>query len=266
MGIIANIILIIYNYGEFLNGWNSNTIGLLTTIGALGLIISYKLQDTKRKKIINMIFVLFSLFMIVLTDNRNSLLVFVIAFISIIIINSKIWKKKMINIFLLIALLLPIIVATTYDQINNIPALKQLNDLSKEIFQKDTLFSGREEIWNEGQRLIKGNFLFGTGESLYNHIYVHNMYYSVIYFFGITGYILYAVFLYRIIKNAVKSKSNLSTYCVLAFIAIIFEQIAENTLFTADLNVFMPYILLSISINEGMEKKYEKNDSIYTNL
>ena len=46
-GILANIILIIYNFGNYLKGWNSNTVGLLTTIGTLGTVVAYKMQTNK---------------------------------------------------------------------------------------------------------------------------------------------------------------------------------------------------------------------------
>lgn len=253
-GILANIILIIYNFGNYLKGWNSNTVGLLTTIGTLGTVVSYKMQTNKKSKILNMMLVLFSIYMVFLTGNRNSLLVILISFITIILIKAKSWKKYIVLTYLVIALSLPILVVKTTNQVNNIAILNYITSKTEGFFNKDTIFSGREEIWKIGEELTKNSRWIGNGESLYNYLYVHNMYYSVVYFFGIIGYLVYCTYIYNVVKVGLKDASELQIHCILLFIAILFEQIAENTLFTAKLNTFMPYLFLSIAINKRLKE------------
>ena len=113
--------------------------------------------------------------------------------------------------------------------------------------------------------LIEENFIFGRGKSLYNYIYAHNMYFSIVYFFGIIGYILYAIFLFSTISETIKNKSFIGKYCVLIFIAILFGQIMENSLFTANSNIFMPYIYISIGLNR-MIREGENTDEINNNI
>ena len=101
------------------------------------------------------------------------------------------------------------------------------------------------------------NWLFGTGESLYHYIYSHNMYYSVVYMFGIVGYLFFIGLNVAVLETIRKyaAGDKVAVLCTLAYLANMWGQIAENRLFTSDLSTFFPYLLLSIALNRALQNK-----------
>ena len=259
------MVLIIYNYTNLLINLNPNSVGTFASFAILSILLLYKIEKKYTKKILYFLLILLSAYVIFLTKNRNSLLVFFIAFIAVALIPEKKWNNKKIYIFFIIGISASLIIPNIYRFISQSSFISAVTNWVAKISGKNTLLSGRDDFWIYCMNLIEENFIFGRGKSLYNYIYAHNMYFSIVYFFGIIGYILYAIFLFSTISETIKNKSFIGKYCVLIFIAILFGQIMENSLFTANSNIFMPYIYISIGLNR-MIREGENTDEINNNI
>lgn len=258
-GIIGAIILYLHKNKMFLNNWNNNTVGMFCAFGIMGFIISYKISDTKLEKIINMFFIVVSFILLLYTDNRNALMMYLIAFISNIVIRIEKVNGVKFNVYSAISLGSPAIITLTINKIANMEFISHLLEFSNKIFGKSTFLSGRDEFWIRCENYIGNHWIFGTGQSLYNIMYSHNMFYSTVYFLGITGYLIYALLILNVIKvimkNAKNYKDELACTCTLIFLSILFGQIMENVLFTSDYNIFIPYLFLSIGLARAIKKE-----------
>lgn len=261
-GIIGIIILYLYDNKLFLVNWNSNTIGMFSCFGIMSFIISYKIARKKMIKIINIFFMIIALLLLLTTDNRNALMIFFIALIGTLLINVDKIKNARIKIYSIISIVAPAFITLGINKISKLSIIEYLTNYSEKIFGKSTLLSGREEIWAICEEYIGNSWLFGKGESLYNYMYAHNMFYSVVYFVGIIGYILYGILMYTVFKfiitKAKENKDIISYCCLMIFLAIFFGQIMENVLFTSNYNIFIPYLFLSVSIGRGINGKVNK--------
>src|SRR5690606_21239367 len=100
-------------------------------------------------------------------------------------------KKYIFRLYYLTVFLSPLIVSKM------IPAIIQSKDylflveFSYKYFGKASIASGREQFWLFVEQLIGESWLLGTGKSIYHIVYPHNLFYSVQYFFGTIGYLLF---------------------------------------------------------------------------
>ncbi|MEG0873057.1 MAG: O-antigen ligase family protein [Clostridia bacterium] len=259
-GIMGLIILIVYNYTDILSGWNPNSIGIFSLMSILFLLVSIKAGKKSSKKL-TIILLLFSIYQIFLLENRNSLMVLIIAIFALTFINLKKLKKSKIISYAIIGLILPIIFVKGYNLFSQTNLFNEISDTSMSIFGKETLLSGRDSFWIECEELVKNNFWFGKGSSMYKFMYSHNMYYSVVYFFGIIGYILYSFMILKIVSTILKKKNGIITKSLLLiFISILYGQIMENILFTSNENLFMPYLFISLAMSNILEENKDEQE------
>ena len=272
MAMFSNIVLLMYDWGIFLTNWNPNTIAMFTLIGIMGYIIAFYVEKKVKNKILIFTLIAFSSYMLYITDSRNSLLMYLIAFITVLFAKRIFNSKILLKIYAIFSMTANCIIATLANTINDLPVIKNVLSFSKEAFGKSTLFSNREIFWEKCKFYIGDNWILGTGDSLYKYTYAHNMFYSVAYSYGIVGYIIYIIFIYQIVKFIYKyaRKDIIATASTLIFLAIMYGQITENLLFTSDTNVFLVYIFLSIGLGRAIRKKEkskdEKDNNIYTNI
>lgn len=254
--ILSLLILILYNSGFALSNWNPNSISGMTIYGALGFIILFKFTKQKRYKVVILGVLLFFLHQLLLTDSRNAFIVIILSFITVIISEKIISNKIIFWLYCSISLFISSIIPAMTDFINS-STFDWFNQLSLEYFGKASAFSSRESVWETCRNLIGDNWLFGTGESLYDYIYSHNMYFSVIYMYGLIGYILYIllnIIVIRLIRKYAH-KDVIANVCILIYIANMWGQIAENRMFTSNMAYFFPYIILSIALSRALKKK-----------
>ncbi|WKA57818.1 hypothetical protein QWY16_15140 [Planococcus shenhongbingii] len=253
------VLLISYNYFGVLSNWNPNSIGMFATFGLLGFIFTFKITKSNVLKFFYLILIIFSVYCIYLTDSRNNIMIFLIAFLTNFFMNF--FNNKFIfRVYYLFALFSAMLIAKLSTWINNLTYLKPLVEFSYEYTGKGTIFSDRDIFWGYIEILIGNNGLFGNGVSLYNYIYSHNIFYSIQYFFGIIGFMLYVLLIIVILEYIYKysKKDKISMSVVYIFIAICFGQISENALFTSDLAIFLPYIYLSIGLFRTRELNVSK--------
>lgn len=260
-------VLLLYDYGLALTNWNPNSISFMSLLGMLTSIVSFKLENNKKTKIMLFALIIIEIIALYLTESRTSLLIFLIAVLTSTVF-TRIFKSKLVHSVYAFSCLMISAVASQYKFILDLNIVKDILKLSKTMFGKGTLFSDREPIWDICSYLIGDNWFFGTGSSLYEHMYSHNMFYSIQYTYGIIGFLLYVVFLYFVVKYVKNDDKNIigNTLCLI-FLAIMVGQVTENYMFTSNLSIFLPYVYLSISIattKRGM--KNEKTDSIHTDI
>lgn len=265
--------IVVWLYGKkiILTNWNSNSIAMFSMLGIMGYIPSFNLEKKKKRKIFISIMIIISIYVLYVTDSRNSLLMFLIAFVSSLFVKQLLNNKLLVKGYAILGLLISGIVGELANAINKSEFGKKMALFSKNVFEKGTLFSDRENFWIRCKNYIGDDWLLGTGNSLYKKMYSHNMFYSAIYSYGIIGYTIYVVLIYQIIKYILKyiNKDVLSINCILIFIAILFGQITENLLFTSDTTIFLPYMYLSIGLKRAIknkEKINEENNNIHTNI
>lgn len=253
------VLLFFYTNMGFLGNWNPNSMGVFTTYGLLGFIIPWFITRSKKRKIFYFIFILLSIYLIYLTDSRNNIVIYLIAILSI-FSHNVIKRRLLFRFYYSIAFLSPFIVGKVVPFITQSTYYDLLLEFSYKYFGKASITSGREQFWLYIERLIGSDWLLGTGKSLYNIIYPHNLFYSVQYFFGTIGYILFLVFLIVIIEFIYKyaHQDKISIGCILLFIAIFFGQVAENVLFTSDTAVYLPYVYLSVGLFRAKYLKDKK--------
>lgn len=259
LGLSSALVLFLYNRKTFLANWNPNSISGLVSFGVIGVIFYMFNERDAVKKFFSLLVIICILINLMLTDSRNSILIFIIVVLTMMFYRIIFKSKLLFRMYYLISLFIPAIVAQTTDFINNSPWAYNLVRLSKEYFGKKTLMSERDIFWLECRRLIGDNWIFGTGESLYNYIYSHNLYYSVVYFFGVVGYVLYVMLLVSIMEYVRDNceGDKVAQMCLLMFLGLFYGQIAECRLFTSNISMALPYIYLSVAINRVHSiKKY----------
>ncbi|OQP03500.1 hypothetical protein B1690_17585 [Geobacillus sp. 46C-IIa] len=257
-------VIFLYTSIGFLGNWNPNSMSMFTTFGLLGFFIPFFLSNSNKKKMFYFTFILLSIYFVYLTDSRNNIMIFSILLFSI--LTYKINQRKILfRLYYIIAFLSPYIAGKAVSFISESKYYEAILVYSYKYFGKTSLTSGREQFWAYIEKLIGGNWLLGTGKSLYNIIYSHNIFYSVQYFFGAIGYFLYVVFIVFVLEYIYKNakKDKISMGCVYLFIAIFFGQAAENALFTSDTSYYLPYVYLSIGI---FRAKYIKINSKKTSM
>ena len=253
------VVLTLYELKLFLANWNSNSIALFCLFGMMLILIALRLESKKKNRILIYVYIIAELLMLYATESRTAILMFLIAFLTVNVFKKIISTKAIFIIYLLICLFASML-AIQYNNIIKLDIMKPILEFSKEYFGKATLFSDREIIWENCERLIGDNWIFGTGKSLYNILYSHNMFYSVEYTYGVVGFLLYINLIYNIIMY-VKNKSNgniISNSLCLLVVATMVGQVTENILFTSNTNSFLPYMFLSIAIGIASRNGSEK--------
>ncbi len=250
-------ILILYNLKYVLVNWNPNSLGGFCLLGMLMSIFALFIENKKKKKFIIFLFILYQIVQLYLTDCRTATLIFILALIfSFYFITFHHGKTiKVYSIYLLVCLSFTLL-ATQYMKFINSDYSKWMIDISIQLFNKPTLFSDRETIWNICSYLVKDFEIFGCGKSLYYLIYSHNMFYSIQYTYGLVGYILYSAYLFITCTYVRDHSTNkiIPYISIVIFASILIGQITENTMFTSDSNIFMSYILLSIGLSTVVNK------------
>jgi O-antigen ligase len=122
-----------------------------------------------------------------------------------------------------------------------------LNEFSISMTGK-TIYSGREDIWDNIYSLISERPLLGYDESdlgsFFNYeLTTHNYYLHLLLFHGWFGLILQMLIFYIYWLNYYKYKSNVNVKYSAAFlIAMSVHQVFENTLFMSNWMIIMYYI------------------------
>lgn len=251
---ISLIMLILFTSGIAFTRWNPNNISLLSTFGLMGCVILFNYCNKLRHKAGMMVVLLYFTNKSLLTDSRNGILVTAILFLTVIILYKIVLQKMWFRVYYLLSIFMALIIPNIINVLNNSTYITSILMFSKKYFEKDSLLSSRDYVWNMCITYIGDKWVFGHGESLYNYLYSHNMYYSVVYMFGIVGYIIFIILNVVVFETIYKYAKNdkISMVCLLSYIAHFWQQIAENNLFTSDMSFYFPYVLLSVALSRAL--------------
>lgn len=271
--VMGMAILIIYDFGSLLSGWNSNSIGMIGLYSYLFFLIPlYDVKSFNSKIVIIAITALYA-FLIGPTDSRSSVLFAIVGVLfALSILPRRLITATDRRYYLL--LLIPLFVAIFVIIVSKGPYMDALNLWSIEKFGK-YIFNGRDEIWEMGFKKLFDSFLMGGGNlNSYNW---HNCVIHGLTSYGIIGFILWIVSFKNILSMGRPWINDIIVQgCIITFIVIYLQQSVELGLISESPNL-LPYIILGMMLgrvkelnikNEkaSVEQAYEKNNGYNTDL
>jgi len=206
----------------------------------------------KRKhKIFFISTILFMLFLLLLTQGRNSILALVASYIFVIIINfiirifTKIKKrsfvvnldpvrlKTLFSFFGVFTIIISFYILFNYlnlwDNIERVFLITELID-----GDPDRATAGRTIIWDNYLQLFDNNIIFGEGVRAHDALAYsspHNNYITLLYNFGILGFLLWMIFLGKVFKLSLIMDKNRTFLFRWFFFATLFLGIGNDILY-----------------------------------
>jgi len=241
-------ILLIYNFGVKLSGWNSNSIAMVGLFSYLVLIISFYNIERLKYRIWLMLFTLVYMWMIDPTGSRSCQLVMFLMCAMVVYPKSqpRLLQRRG---WIYAVLLTPLAIAVFVVVLTAVADVEALNTWSSSEFGK-TFFNGREKIWMHGFQLWSEAPLFGNGELLSG--YWHNSAIGCLYSYGLIGFCSWIICFANIIK---RGQNYLDDYIVrgslTAFLLIYIQQSMEVGLFGFQ---YVPLIYVPLGLMMGRIK------------
>lgn len=240
-GIATIGVLLIGNVTGIFSGWDGNSVSIMQFFSYTVFMAS--LSDTKDKKNIRRIILYSAVYLYLLNafESRSAQLFSVIMLLCMlsIIPFRKFYGKPLI----LLALLLPMIIAVVIVLVKDLPVVEVVNDWSYDIFNKP-IFNGRDFIWGMGFDTWKKAPFIGNG-NLAQYSY-HNSAITCLVGAGIIGYAILIGVCYKILSGAIKWINDSIVYgLATAFLIIWMQQSVELGLITSAPNV-IPYMILGL--------------------
>lgn len=190
--------------------------GILGQTGTNSYVIVYSclyywinIIASSEKKTKHLIFLLLSVFALLLTGKRGPLiwLVATAMIVDLVFQNHTKASDLLKSVFKYIGIILVIVLF--FVTVDNIDIVS--NALSRFIVDQEKDFSsGRFKLYEKGIQYIKDNFFFGVGAGAYNHFGqgVHNDYLQIIAENGIFSSLLFFAFILLNLKNAFRTFKN----------------------------------------------------------
>ena len=240
--VLGAAILVIYNFGTTLKGWNANSIGIIGLHSFLVFIIAFSKENTKKEKAILVIVTLIFSYLIFPTGSRSGTLFSILtAAFALSILPRRLilgTDKK-----ILTCLFLPLVIAIVVVLISFTPLFEILDVWSLQQTQKH-IFSGREIIWQDGLKMLFQHLFFGTGK-IYSG-YWHNSAIACLTAFGVVGYALWISGFFIILKKARKWITDpVVSGAMISFLALYIQQAVELGIFAPNPNL-LPYVILGV--------------------
>ena len=235
-------VLFIYNYGTFLNGWNENTIAMISFFSYLLFLISFfKKQDKKTFVLLSAISCLF-LINIFNTNSRSCIIfcIFVLLFAFRLLDSQLLYKDTRRIIWVILT---PLIIALIVVVISKGPYMYALDSWSLSKFEKP-FFNGRDVLWDEAFTIFFLHPLLGIGTMSTNNW--HNAVITCLVAFGGIGLILWLNGMRLIIDQGKQyTEDHIVRGCLVTFLIIFFQQSFELGLVSEDVNL-LPYVILGL--------------------
>ena len=240
--VLGLVILLLFNYTDFFKGWNTNTIGMIGLFSFLIFTIPFFGMREWRSFIMMPLVGVAYVVLILPTGSRSCIFV---VFVQLLLTLRIIPSRKLVESAkgLTMVLLIPLFVAIAVVLFAAFGDVSGLTEWSYETFNKP-LFNGRDMIWLEGFKLLKGSLLIGPGK--YNTGYWHNSAMTCLAAAGVVGYYFWLRLQYLIIGE---SRTYLDDICVMgsviAYLVLAAQQAVELGLFAINAS-FLPYVILGI--------------------
>lgn len=249
-------------WGNYLYGYNvinPNTIAvvlLYTTIMISGLI---EKSNLKHKNLSIILLSAISVYFVINCHCRNAMIALLVFLAIVLIPKLKKFFANHISLFLWIVVIAGIIIPIAYSQ----KLFGEINFLS--FVSEKSIYSGRETIWKYMIAALnekKYGYLIGLGSHNITELGViinyHTWFLGIIYMYGLPVFFFYFNYLIKSIK---KIKTDIIK---IGFISIFITGIFETSAIWINLQ-FLIFVLMLLDKNDK-ENKYEKTDSVYTNV
>lgn len=254
-GFLGALILCTYNYGNLLKGWNENSIAMLGMHSFLILIIPFFDKTSTRSRVMLIFSTIIFSILIYPTNSRSGILFLIISilFALNILPRTIAISGKYRFIFLLF---MPLIITGFVALISNSHFFDSLNVWSITHFQKP-IFNGREQIWQEGFKLLSKNLFFGCGNLV--TLNWHNSAIHCLTAYGIVGYSFWLASFHKILYSV--KKYYVDPYicgCLISFLVLWLQQSVELGFISASPSL-LPYIILGLMLGR---KRFIDSESL----
>ena len=243
-GALGFSVLLIFDYGTLLKGWNTNSIAMIGMHSFLVMIVPFFKKQQIRNKIFMLIAAGIFSVLVSQTDSRSGIFfAFIGALFAIGLLPRGIVTKNYFRTF--ICLILPLIIAVVVIAVSNSSNMEELNIWSYQQFGKP-MFNGRDELWKYGFELLWQNPLIGTGNLNANNW--HNSAVTCLVASGIMGFAFWIMTFGKILDRA---RSYLNDYivvgCFVSFIVLYVQQSVELGFISGSPSL-LGYILLGLML------------------
>lgn len=235
-------ILVIFDYGSQLSGWNGNSIAMIGLFSYLIFVTAFWNEKLLRYKLLILIIGSIEFWLIAPTDSRSCQVALIMIGLLIILgskpkfIQSK-WQT-------LGVIMLPLVVAVVTVLLSSGGIVGQLDTWSRETFNKP-IFNGRDETWHTGFQMLWQNLLFGNGNI--DTLRWHNSSITCLVSFGVVGYSFWTYGLYVLLKRSqAYIDDSVVMGCTLCFLLMNTQQSVELGMFTQNPNllIYLPLGLM----------------------
>ena len=236
-------ILLIYNYGTQLAGWNGNNIAMIGLFSYILFVAAfYHMRFGWAKLVIILVGIWFYQLTIV-TDSRSCMFSLIVAMAVSVLMKSTPYvlsSRGVRKLWLLIPLL--VVIVTVVISLSGGAA--ELDAWSQENFGKP-IFNGRDLIWLDGLQSLAQNPLFGSGNINANRW--HNTAIACLTSFGVAGYLFWLGSLNTVLRRGSAYLSDpVVTGCMMAFLIMNMQQSVELGMFALNPNllIYLPLGLI----------------------
>lgn len=241
IAILGLIVMCVYLYGSFLDGWNDN--GIAITGFFCYCYYTIYLSTKNRVSILKHFGAITVLYLITIfsTDCRSAG-IFTIVMMTVITFPNIVRKIFNYRFFNIIILNLPLIIALIIINIGESSMASELDTWSQDSLEKSA-FSGRDQIWDQCLDYLAASPYMGTSKFITNY---HNSGIAALTTFGIIGYVAW-IWLFSTILSQLKryDHDKIVLGCISAFICIFIQQSFDLGFIASEPNL-IPYVILGI--------------------
>lgn len=240
---LGTAILVIYNFGTALAGWNENSIAMIGLFSYILFVASFYNMRSWRAKFLILLAGAVIFWLTVVTDSRSCMLLIVVTMALALLMRPRprmLRSRGSVKFLLLI----PLIVAIITVLLSLSGAAPALDVWSQENFDKP-IFNGRDTIWLDGLRDLLQRPLFGSGNIAANSW--HNTAIACLTSFGVLGYLFWFNSLYTLLKRGGYYLTDpVVTGCIMAFLLMNAHQSVELGMFAQNPNllIYLPLGLM----------------------
>lgn len=264
--IVSTIILLMYSNMGILSNWNTNCIAYLIYLGIAGAAV---ILSENRKNIIVWMLLVGVFLQLLVTQSRNVMAALVVV-IVLVLFKKTVSKKWVYRVMYSVFLAYPVFFPALSLNASGTKLYNVLLEITTDVFDKNSVFSGRTELYEAAERLTSQYDLrsfLGFGEPMTDALPVHNDYYMVRYAYGIIGTLVIVGLLIAFFEKAyvlIKKDDNITFGCVVVTLGIIFQQASEGWFLASPLPVLMAFVYMAIVIKRYRmsEGKHLKNENL----
>jgi Lipid A core - O-antigen ligase and related enzymes len=239
-------------------GVNANDVALILILGLpIGLPVALQLFFVARRNIkgilqqaINLLYIPLSIFSIVLTGSRTSL-VAIIPFVMLMIGTQriKVEQKILIFVILLVSLLvlLPFVPQTV---------INRLGTIGNSISEAD--LGGRVNLWREGIAMLAKHPILGIGGGAIDHIIgaaVHNTFISVATETGFIGFALFLSILGLVVYEVPRLPRRTSALWLTVFMTLMIGVLTLSWEFRKFTWIILNFVIIESSFGERIKEQ-----------